>query len=103
VSKSFPFDDWKTWPVVTGRVAAEPDLASGAAVFHQQGRGVAYASERELPALAIARIEGRSEEKVVVVQMEKTPTGEILCGARNIEGRDLVCMLDELTFVENFP
>lgn len=91
---------WKDTPVLMGKLATEADLVAGVAVFHQAGAGEPY-SERQLPARAVASLDGEAGVNVTVVQIEVSAAGTIVCGAKPDDGSgDIVCLIEELEFLE---
>lgn len=99
MSSASNIKDWRSVPAINGRLATEADMNSGLAMFHQGGGGKPYL-KRRFPALATVRRTGRTLETVVVVQIEQTAPGQVVCGVRYFDGSDFICMLEDLKFQE---
>lgn len=96
--------DWSRWteiPALNGRVATEEDFEAGRAIFYQISDCEAT-NERILPALAKFRDEDGVFHDAVVIQIERKfgadTNSVVVCGAYIADGRNVVCLSDDLVF-----
>ncbi len=93
--------EWKTVPAISGKLAAESDVESGAAVFFlsdPHGLGAAPYSIA-LPRPAVLLDDDECEVPVIVIQVEEGG-GKIYAGYRFLDGGNGVCHLEELELLD---
>ena len=90
---------WRSVPSVQGRVATDADVQAGRAVFYVPTGSKPY--PLSLPVCAIHRDEETGKAtSIVVIQAEEAP-GQIVLGARPLEGGNMVCTLPEVELVQH--
>jgi hypothetical protein len=94
--------NYKTVPFVSGRLATEEDVRSGAAVFFLQPpnepKTRAVPHGLNLPAPAIHK-DGIIETPIVIIQAEFADN-KVILGARPLKGGNMACLLSECELVE---
>lgn len=93
-------DNWRHLSVFKGRVATEEDFNNGDAVFfinHEQAE--VNIVDIALPQCGIYINENNEQIPVIIVQAEQVGNYQIL-GSYTLDGRKIVCNLNDITFVE---
>ena len=86
-----PIDEehWKATPCLHGRQATEQDVKDGLAVYYVNG--ATTPANLVLPACGYQKLEGGTEQAVVVIQAEVIPDGTLL-GVRPLSGGSGICL-----------
>ena len=100
--KPIDLENWTETPHVSGRLATEMDVNSGAATFIIDRQGQEHKPLNiQIPALAFQiDVDTKKKTPVVVIQAEQVGEQQIV-GIKYLDGSDGVCTLSELKFVEN--
>jgi hypothetical protein len=94
--------NWTDIPHVTGRVATESDVNSGAATFLIDGQGQEHKPLNiQIPALAFQTdMDTKEKTPVVVIQGEQVGEQQVV-GIKYLDGSDGVCTIGEMEFVNS--
>jgi hypothetical protein len=102
IMNKIDLENWTDTPHVSGRLATESDVNSGAATFVIDGQGEEHKPLNiQIPALAF-QIDLDTKEKTPVILIQGELVGEQqIVGIKYLDGTDGVCTLSELEFVES--
>lgn len=102
IMKEIDLENWTNILHVSGRLATELDIDSGAATFVIDRQGLEHKPLKiKIPSLAFhVDVDTKEKTPVVVIQGEQVGEQKVV-GIKYLDGSDGVCTLGELEFVNN--